>query len=214
MKDLATSPHSYNNILLTELHYLPPIAVFSMALQAKEWHIEAHETYQKQSFRNRCLIPVANGKQTLSIPVTHQTKRAIITEVRIDYDQQWLKDHWRTILSAYGKAPYFDYYIDYFEAIYFSKPATLFELNWKLLELCIQLLDFPLHPVTTLSFEHSTDAVTIDYRSVIHPKRKDFQLNVADYYQLFEDHNDPYTSILDLLFCMGPEAIDILHRSK
>ena len=40
-----------------------------------------------------------------------------LAEVRIDYGQKWLNNHWRTIRSAYGKAPFFEHYCEDLEKV-------------------------------------------------------------------------------------------------
>ncbi len=92
--------------VLIELHYLPCIAYFAYLAHAESVVIEAHEHYVKQSYRNRCQILTASKVVSLSVPVQKGNRTQLIRDLKIDYSQSWLKDHWRTIASAYGKAPY------------------------------------------------------------------------------------------------------------
>ena len=56
------------SVLLSSF-YLAPIQYYSKLFRSERAYIEIHDTYQKQSYRNRCLIAGANGILPLSIPV-------------------------------------------------------------------------------------------------------------------------------------------------
>ncbi len=64
-------------------------------------------------------------------------------DVQIDYREKWVKDHWASIQSAYGKAPFFEFYKDDLQRIIFSKPKFLFDLNQELLQKIMQFLKVP-----------------------------------------------------------------------
>ena len=49
--------------------YLAPVEYYAALLHAHSAQVEVHDHYQKQSYRNRCVIAGANGPMTLSIPV-------------------------------------------------------------------------------------------------------------------------------------------------
>ena len=55
-------------VLLSSL-YLAPVQYYSKLFRAKRVVIETDDNYQKQSYRNRCIIAAANGSLPLSIPV-------------------------------------------------------------------------------------------------------------------------------------------------
>ena len=42
----------------------------------------------------------------LSIPLLHSSSRKM-DEIEISYAEEWRKNHWRAIQSAYSKAPFF-----------------------------------------------------------------------------------------------------------
>lgn len=193
-------------ILLTELHYHPSISFFQQAFKADEVLIEAHENYIKQSYRNRCHVLTSQGPLALTVPVKEGNRKKIITELEIDYDQKWVNMHWRTIRSAYGNAPYFEYYADYFEAIYNCKPRFLFELNREFLQLYIKFLKFSKPLRFTNRYEEKPGPEVLDFRSQIHPKKRTDSLTTKPYGQVFGKQFVPDLSILDLLFNQGPES--------
>ena len=205
-----------NHKVLIDLQYLPSIEYFTVFNIHKDIVIEACENFEKQSYRNRAHIMSANKITPLSIPVLGGNSKQSIRDIRIDNKQRWLDIHWRGILSAYGKAPYFEYYADYFNQIFFKRHEFLFELNLELLTLCLKLLNYD--NVITFSEKYQKNPVggILDLRSVIHPK-KDFSKNVFyqsySYIQLFGKEFVPNLSIIDVLFSEGPNADNVIHQS-
>ena len=193
-------------ILLTELHYHPSIQYFQQVLKADEILIEAHENYVKQSYRNRCQVLTSQGVIALTVPVKGGNKKTLITELEIDYEQKWVNAHWRTIKSAYGNSPYFEFYADYFEAIYKKQPRFLFELNREFLGLYFKFLKITKPLRLTERYEEKYDEQVLDLRSQIHPKKAPDNLTIKSYNQVFGKQFAPDLSILDLLFNQGPEA--------
>jgi hypothetical protein len=193
---------------LIELHYLPCVAWFTAVHRCKEIVLEKHEYFVKQSYRNRFHILGANRVEKLTIPTTAKHNHTLITDIRIDYSQKWLNNHWRSIESAYRNAPYFEHFADALQRVLFSKPAFLYDLNYRLLAeyLCT------VHPHVMISESTTYDKVpaggTVDLRNQISPKHPGFKkfINPAPYTQVFGNTFVPNLSIIDLLFCTGPEA--------
>ena len=49
--------------------YFPSVLQFALMINAGEFAFEVYDNFQKQTYRNRCYIYGANGKQLLNIPV-------------------------------------------------------------------------------------------------------------------------------------------------
>ena len=202
--------------ILVDLHYLPTIQYFCLLKESHSITFEAHENYVKQSYRNRTSILGANGPTTLSIPIKDGNKKISIQHIEIAYDQNWTNNHWRAIQSAYGKAPFFEYYADFFHQIYKSKPSSLFQLNTDLLTLCLKLLQFEIPVKFSDEYVKLPENGVIDMRSSLHPKKeskKTFIFNPQPYLQLFGNEFVPNMSIIDLLFCEGTNASNIITQS-
>ena len=104
---------------LVELPYLPNIVWFSNFLKMENVWIEREENFVKSTFRNRCEIAGANGRQMLSIPLQGgRDHHRLYKETRILNDTRWQKIHWQGIRSAYGSAPYFEFYEDRIRKFY------------------------------------------------------------------------------------------------
>lgn len=204
------------NHLLIEAHYFPSIEYFVNILEHKSVRVEAWETFQKQSYRNRCRILAANKVDVLSVPITNSGGGVLIRDVKMDNSQKWSNHHWRAIQSAYGKAPFYEYYSDYFHNVLFKKQEFLFDLNIELLTVCLKLLGLSREIQLTEQYEKNINEEITDLRSQIHPKRTDNTLirKWEPYQQIFGSNFVNNLSILDLLFCEGTNALGVLRKSK
>ena len=204
-------PHS--SILLS-IQYLPSIQYFTKLVNYEQVWIEQHEHYQKGSYRNRCHLAGANGLLRLSIPLARgKNEQLPIRLVRIAYDEGWQRQHWMSIRSAYSRAPYFDFYAGKLEPFFQKKWEFLFDFNWELLQELKSMIGIECQLKLTESYEHQVSSETLDFRNSIFPKKhrqkEDLDFSAPKYRQLFEEKYGflPNLSILDLLFCTGPEAI-------
>lgn len=206
--------------IILELHYLPSIQFFSKFLLHQEVWIEQHEHYQKGSFRNRAHIASANGLLRLSIPlIKGKHQQQAIREVRIAYHEPWRQQHWQSIRSAYGSAPFFDHYSDELRPLFRQKETFLFDFNLKLIQTLLSLLSIDKEIHRTHAYEKKPPADFLDFRDELSPKKasekNDPHYKCPKYVQVFEEKHGflPNLSILDLLFCMGPEAAMLLEQS-
>ena len=154
--------------MIIDLQYLPSLEYFCALLAHDEIIIEAHEFFEKQSYRNRCRIQTTNKIDTLTVPVQHGNSKVLIKDLRIDYHQDWTRRHWGAIHSAYGKSPFFEFYSDYFKILIEKKPDFLFDFNMDLLTICLKLLRLEKTIIFTENYEKE---VKNDFRGLIHPKK-------------------------------------------
>lgn len=197
--------------VLLSTAYFPPIIYFQYLIQSN-CVIEGNENFQKQSYRNRCVILSANGIEQLVIPVKHQDNTKYrIREQEISYAENWQIKHWRSIISAYNHAPFFEFYKDDIHAILMSKIPLLFDLNHALLNLITSNLQIDM-PTISDNWENNSEYF-LDKRNEIHPKQVN-DLSAETYHQVF-NRKFGFTknlSILDLLFNIGPDAHIYLTR--
>lgn len=201
---------------LIELHYLPSISYFALLARANEVIIERHEHFEKQTLRNRCQILTSQGEVTLSIPLSGKSSKVIITDIKIDYTQKWLNNHWRTLQSAYRNAPFYEYYADDLEAALFKKHTFLYDLNWQILSMCLRWLKWNMPIRETNSYEKVQAEEVLDCRSAFSAKKTDFLNSVYQpqpYTQVFGSTFAENLSIIDLIFCEGPGASRIVQAS-
>lgn len=196
-----------------DLHYLPSLEYFCALLKYDEIIIEAHEYFEKQSYRNRCKIQTTNKIDTLTVPVKNGNSKVLIKDLKIDYHQDWTRRHWGAIYSAYGKSPFFEFYSDYFRILLEKKPDFLFDFNIDLLTICLKLLRLEKTIIFTEKYQKDVEN---DLRGQIHPKQRFVENQLykpVAYRQNFGNEFEPNLSILDLLFCQGNQTLSILRES-
>lgn len=205
--------------ILLSTAYLPPVQYITKFLFGTPVYIEKQENYQKQSYRNRCHIYGANGRQCLVIPVKKRHGRKTnIGEVEIDHQSGWQKIHLKSIESAYRLSAFYEYYADEFRALYEKKTAFLFDWNLLLLETMLNLLEIPGKAVMTAGWEKEPIKF-LDFRQMINPKsrleKSDSTFNPHPYQQVFQERFGflPNLSIIDLMFNEGPMTVSILQQS-
>lgn len=203
--------------LLIELHYLPSLEYFCILSQFNEIILEKHEHFVKQSFRNRCQIKTSQGIETLIIPLTGKHGKVAIQNVRIDYSQKWQNNHWRAIESAYRKAPYFEYYADDLKSIIYNNHELLYELNQEILSFCLKCLKAAPELMTSVSYEKIPANGIFDARGLIESKKPYSMRSFykpTPYPQVFGNRFAENLSLIDLLFCEGPNANRVLLASS
>lgn len=203
-------------VLVIDCQVFPGILYMKSLIHYKHIKIEKYDNFKKMSFRNRYIIPGANGIQNLTVPVAGgREQKVLMKDIRIDNSANWQRNHWRSLVSAYNKAPFFEFYAEDVKSLLFSKEEWLFSFNINIIEWLCKTLKISATIEITGSYidKYKDDA---DYRNYILPKN--FQENtknaVPHYAQVFEDRLgfQPNLSILDLLFCQGPNAISLLNQ--
>jgi hypothetical protein len=173
--------------------------------------IEVHESFVKQSFRNKCEILGANGLITLTAPVIGRSKGTKTKDVELDFRENWPQKHLHSIKSAYGHSPYFEYYIDDIESLYarIKEFTLLHDLNLASLNAIKSILEIRTDFEYSASFE-PPEETDLRSRYKSGKKRADF----APYYQTFSDRFpfEPNLCILDLVFNKGNEALTYLKQ--
>lgn len=203
--------------ILIEYQYLGPVQYYASILAFEEILIEAKEHFTKGSYRNRCYLPGPNGVQILSIPLEKDKKKIVIDSCKIVYQEDWMKNHWQTIVSIYNRSAYFEYYKEQFEALYSKTYDTLFEFIEALNSLIFEILEVnpSIKKTTDYKSEYASDIK--DYRLRINPRSKshDEAYTPIEYYQTFQEKTGFLSemSILDLIFCEGPNAIYLLQQA-
>ena len=188
------------------LSYLPSVEYVARLLR-EQCVIDVGEHYVKRSERNRAYILSANKVMPLTVNVVGGNRpRLPMRDVEIDYSKRWQHQHWVSILSAYKSSPYFDHYAPYLEPFYRREWRYLVDYNRELLEVLLRLLGSPMQlPLSEQYVEaHEGD---LDLR----PKHREGSTFVAEpYFQNFSERMpfQPNLSVLDLLLCEGPAAID------
>ncbi|MBQ8064901.1 MAG: WbqC family protein [Prevotella sp.] len=218
---------------LLQTTYFGPIQWYQKLFRYDRCVIEQHDSYHKQTFRNRCVIATANGRQALTVPVSCDSgivscdsnivscdsvagnAKCLVRDIRISDHNQWRRVHWNALASAYSESPFFDYYVDDLRPFFERKYEFLVDFNEEIRQKICELLD--IRPQVEYSkcytpspIIQSPSSIT-DFRSAIDAKHPlpDDEFVAKRYWQVFQHKHGflPNLSILDLLFCMGPESV-------
>jgi len=199
---------------LLQTTYFGPVQWYQKLQQYDLCLIEQNDSYQKQTYRNRCIIATANGIQALTVPVEHADDKMLVKDLRISDHNQWRRIHWNALQSAYSESPFFDYYADDLRPFFERKYDYLIDFNEEIRQKICELIDS--HPkveyTNTFRSPSEIESTAIkDFRAIISAKHplSDPEFTAKSYWQVFQQRHGflPNLSILDLLFCMGPESI-------
>ena len=187
--------------------YFPPISHWKYIINNKcYWDIESF--YQKQTLRNRTYIHAANGILMLSVPVKHSGKniRRKFNDVLIENNQDWKKNHFKSIKIAYQSSPYYEFYenklIDFFK----QDNNQLYKRGLSSIHLVLNCLKLKCDEITDIS-----KFKTINDLNFLTNVKRSTEKNTK-YIQTFEEKNGFINdlSILDLLFNCGPNSLDYI----
>lgn len=179
--------------------------------------IDLGENYVKQSCRNRCEIYSANGVMPLTVNVVKggSYKKKPMRDMRIDYSKRWQHQHWVSICSAYKKSPYFDHYAERFAPFYEKQYEFLADYNLELTSLMLSLLGVDGELPVSEKYMHPSES-DIDLRGRLFLASESAPLTPSpEYFQVFAERQ-PFVgglSMLDLFFCEGREATNLLKNS-
>jgi len=198
--------------VVTSACYFPPAVFFKYFNSAEKILLDASEYFVKQTLRNRTYICGANGKFPLIVPVKHTGgKLTMVKDIRISYDSQWQKIHWRSLTSAYRNSPFFEYYEDEIAPFFFNQEQFLLDLNEKILKVLFNLIKINSALIRTEKYIHQYCDGENDLRELSDPSLF-FDLcmteKVIAYPQVFSSANEfiPGLSVLDILFNKGKDS--------
>ena len=206
------------NTALLQTTYFGPIQWYQKLYRYDHCLIEQYDSFQKQTYRNRCVIATANGTQALTVPIEHLPLTShpspLVKDLRISDHNQWRRVHWNALQSAYSESPFFEYYADDLRPFFEKKYDFLIDFNEDIRQKVCELIDFK--PSVEYTKEFTSDnslqtSVIFDFRDVInakHPK-PDADFEAKEYWQVFQHKHgfQSNLSILDLLFNLGPESV-------
>lgn len=198
-----------SDTILLECEYMPCVYWFTLAAQHSHLSIDAYENFEKATLRNRCYVAGPHGPVMLSIPIEGgRNHKSRMKDVRISYHERWQHIHWQTLISCYGRAPYFEYYTDYLQPLYSRQPDFLLDFNISCLEVIWKLLSWQKsYALTESPLEGKSP---LDLRREIRASNYSFY-RTKPYHQVFSHESFyPNLSILDLLLCEGRRAVDFM----
>lgn len=188
--------------------------------------------YEKNYFQNRNKINTEHGVQYITVPVTNTS--GAIKEVCMapEYEKSVRRKNVRTIEAAYRKTPYWERYGEKFLSTYQHNCNGLAEYNRRLLEFCLGSLGIGVDIVLASQLDvkgaktdllldicHKVGAdkyisgasgedymelekfdIPVEFQHFVHPI----------YTQYGKAKFEPYMSVIDALFNVGPQIMDII----
>lgn len=176
------------------LFYLSPIGAYSLIFNNISSFCD-QGAFSRKSFLHRGYIGTQSGKIELIIPLCKHDRDTCLKSIRISNTQNWQKNHWNTIRTAYNSSPFFEYYQDEFEPIYQNDHTFLVDFNRAINQVIFHALG--------MNFQVSGESY--DDRLLL---RSVWKTEWPSYHQVFEQEQGFISdlSILDLLFNLGPES--------
>lgn len=191
-----------------ENQYFPCVNWFKISFRFSYIEISECETFQKMTFKNRCVVAGSNGRIQLSVPILHGREQKMpMKEVKIAQHENWARQHWRTLVSCYAKSPFWEYYADRLETLFARKDVFLFDWNIAVLETILPIIDKKMR-LNVVADGWPEQLFGSEFR----PNNFQNRDNQLVYPQLFEDRIgfQPNLSIIDLLCMEGPNAKHLL----
>lgn len=183
----------------------PSTIWWKAALSADELLLSCAYYFEKGGHANRYDIGAANGLLRLSIPlVGGRQQRKPLAKIKISYAEDWQRNHWRSLHSAYARTPFFEHYASAIEPLYHKHFERLSDFSIAGIELILKLIK------SDISLRVGDDVNLPFYQM---PNLEENISYTPEYQQPFKEKNGflPGLSILDLLFCEGPNTLRYLN---
>ena len=189
--------------------YFSPISQYHAILNSNSITFEVEDNYQKQTYRNRCYIYGANGKQLLNIPVSiHKSSKKTKSKDILVENSNWQKQHYKSFEAAYNHSPFFEFYKDDLQKIFSKKYTYLLDVNLDSFNFIKNALELPIEYKFSKTYEENKPD---DFRDLADSKKK-VEISFQSYIQMFDQKFGflKNLSILDLLVMEGPNSINFL----
>jgi hypothetical protein len=226
-------------VAIVQSNYIPWKGYFDLMRSVDELILYDDVQYTRRDWRNRNRLKSPAGPRWLTIPVQVKGRYLQrIDETLVD-GSGWSAKHWSTLVSWYGRAPFFEHYRPVLEPLYLeTSERHLSQINRRFLETLARLLGIST-PVS-LSSDHPSDSrkterlldiceATGARRYLSGPAARTYLqedrfraagIDVAwmsyDGYPEYPQLHPPFehhVSVLDLLFSVGEAAPHYMARS-
>ncbi len=141
-----------DNSCLLSTTYFGPVQWYQKLHRYDTVWLERHDSFIKQTYRNRCVIAATHGPLTLTVPVAHDGASPLTRDMRISDHGDWRRLHWNAIRSAYGESPFFEFYADDLAPFFEKRWEFLVDFNEAIMEKMCELLDIRPNVKHTVSY--------------------------------------------------------------
>jgi hypothetical protein len=222
---------TYLIVAVHQPQYLPWLGYFDKIDKADIFCFLDNVQFKKNDWQNRNRIKSPTGWQWMTTPVLYRFPQSI-NEVKINNTVNWKRKHLQALITNYGKAPFFDDFIDFFNHAYLKDWEFLNDLNVYFIRGILKMLKIgkkttvfsselnlsndPTERLIDICKNLGADTYLsgqdgINYLNQTRFRQQGIRLIVQHfnhpvYHQLFGEFQS-HLSIVDLLFNCGPEAI-------
>ena len=223
--------------------YLPWLGYFDKIAKSDCFVVLDKVQYKPREFQNRNRIRTRDGVIWLTVPVVCKGKhKQGICDAVIDNEFPWQRQHCNSLKAWYGRAPFFNDYFPFFEAVYSKRWEKLSDLNIHIIRYILEALAIstPIRFESELDIRAEATGRIIDICKALgadtylsgsggkayleEDKFGDSGIKLvyqefhhpAYRQQFMPDEKDflPYMSIVDLLFNEGPKSREILLQKE
>ncbi len=219
-------------VAISQSNYIPWKGYFDSINMVDEFMLYDDMQYTRRDWRNRNKIKTKEGAKWLTVPVEVKGKYFQKINETLISDPKWGQDHWNSILHNYNKAPFFKDYKDVFEPLYLNNQEDHLSLvNYNFINAICGILGITTRISWSSAYELKEDrnerlvdlcikTGATDYFSGPAAKaymderlfnEANIQVHYYDYsgypeYNQLHGEFDHAVSVLDLIFCEGPNA--------
>ena len=120
--------------------YLPWLGYLDKLAKSDVFVVMDDLQYEAQNFQNRNRLKLADGPHWVTVPLLRGAQTDRVMDKRIDNSgrggrHHWQQRTWRTLVTHYGRAPFFERYASELEDVYARRWDSLVELDLHLLDL-------------------------------------------------------------------------------
>ncbi len=124
----------FKRISINQPSYMPWCGFFDFIYKSDTFVVLDDVQFSTSGWVHRNRIKVHDGKTIwLTVPIKREDKFKNITDIRINYSNDWIKKHINSIKTYYSNANRYNIYIDEFYEILRSNHSLIVDLNWELL---------------------------------------------------------------------------------
>ena len=222
--------------------YLPWLGFFDQMNRVDTFVYLDDVQFTRRDWRNRNRIRTREGWAWLTVPVLQKHRfKELLRETRIDNSVAWSRKHREAIRANYAQSPFFDLYFPALEPLYNKPWEFLLDLCFEMLRRLKLALEISTRTVNASDLEipatkgdkiltlcetlGATHYLSGDASKRYLPEEEFRARGIALEYQNYQHpvYNQrypgfvPYLSVIDLLFNMGAESLNVLsgtHRTQ
>ena len=114
--------------------FLPWVGYFNMIIHSDLFVFLDDVQFERRSFQSRNKLIINKSAKLISVPVDSKNKFSqLLSEVKINYDRDWVKDHLKSIYYNYCKHKFFNEIYSILEKDLNCKDDKLINLNCRLI---------------------------------------------------------------------------------